>query len=103
MKTSITIFNNTLNYQDSSSQVETPAEVLEAVKRVMARKTTEVVKTQQGFFVVEHSDTGPFVENLLSERVNWLPVRISRIQKWQSGGITQDEFKEWLLQRVASE
>jgi len=101
MKASVNIFQNKIKYsEDVSSPPEVPDDVFEAAKEALSSKQIKIVKFDQGFFLIEPSQTGPFSEEFFSEQKAWLPVKIYRFQKWQSGGIRQEEFKKYLERNV---
>lgn len=92
MRASIAIFHNSITYSDSSQATEIPDEVFEAAKRVSVTKKTEVI-TNNGFYVVEYSENGPFVEHVDN---SWFPIKIYRVEEWSCGGITHREIKDFL-------
>lgn len=87
-KASISIFKKKVDYP-SSSVSQVPDELFDAVKRVIENKGSEILRLQEGFFVVEYSKNGPFKDNFNNE---WLPVYVARIEQWSSGGIKKSEI-----------
>jgi len=92
MKASICIFDNTLRYQDTNTVSELPDEVFLAAQRVAATTKSEVVHLNEGFYVLEHSPTGPF----LDVAGDWLPVKIFRIEKCFVGGVRGEEMMRYI-------
>ena len=89
-KASIAIMHGHLK-EDTKNKDTTPVvpdEVFEAAQRVSNSKTTEVLKTAVGTYIVEYSETGPFKEK---QGDDWLPVHISKLITWHSGGIRKSE------------
>ena len=94
MRASISIFPKKIKYTDERTQPETPSEVFEAVQRVIINKNCELVRSNQGLYVVSYSETGP--SKTLAGWENWLPVYVAKIEQWSSGGIQKSEMEEFL-------
>ena len=90
-KASIAIFRKSIEYDDKSTPL-VPDEIFEAATRVIQTKGMETVRTSDGFFLVKHSETGPFKEQISDD---WLPVYIARISAWSSGGIRSKEMEDY--------
>ena len=88
-KASINIFQNESKYDSDN----VPTEVFEAAKRVMENKNCELIRSNQGMYVVQYSEFGPFRTDALKK--DWLPVYIIRIKKWSSGGVTYEELQNY--------
>ena len=86
---SVAIFKKSVEYNAESTPC-IPDDVFEAAQRVCSTKTTELIRSRDGFYVLQYSENGPFKEDLGGE---WLPVYIARIEKWSSGGIKKSEMK----------
>lgn len=91
-KASIAIFYKSLDYSDAVSKPFVSDDIFIAAKRVIKNKSTEIVQTRDGTYVVSYSKSGPFVDTLPRE---WLPVRVIRLKQWHSGGITENELKQF--------
>lgn len=85
-KASINIFQNESKYDSDN----VPTEVFEAAKRVMENKSCELIRSNQGMYVVQYSEFGPFRTDALKK--DWLPVYIIRIKQWSSGGVSLLDF-----------
>ena len=92
-KASTNIFQNESKYDSDN----VPSEVFEATKRVLENKNCELVRTNQGVYVVQYSESGPFRNNALKK--DWMPIYIIRIQQWSSGGLTNEEFQQYCLEK----
>jgi len=68
----------------------TPDEIFEAAGRVSNSQNTEIIKTKTGTYIIEYSVSGPFQEKQGDE---WLPVHISKLITWSSGGIKKSEME----------
>ena len=91
-KASIAIFHKSINYTDDTTQPHTPDTVFEAAQRVIESKGSEMIKSRDGMYFVQYSETGPFNAKIDDK---WLPVFIMRLREWQSGGITENEMKKF--------
>lgn len=92
MHASIAIFQKSTE-PETESRPLVPQEVWEAIQRVLKNKSCELVKTNQGMYIVNYSESGPFNQN----REEWIPVYVARMIQWSSGGITQEEWKEFQI------
>ena len=92
-KASIGIFPHKLEYLDNTTRPNTPDEVFEAALRVVDNKNIEIVRTQQGTYIVQYSETGPGSSS--EGWSGWMPVAISRLQIWTAGGIKVSELEEY--------
>lgn len=88
MKSSIGIFTQSVDQQTVS---ETPAEVFEAAERVADSRIDEIIRHRTGIYLVQYSDTGPFQNKMPA----WLPVKITKVIKWVSGGIKEAELQQF--------
>jgi hypothetical protein len=88
-KASINIFQNESKYDSDN----VPSEVFEAAKRVMENKNCELIRSNQGMYVIQYAEFGPFRTDALKK--DWLPVYIIRIKQWSSGGLTLEEFRDF--------
>ena len=71
-----------------------PSELFEAVLRVAKEKNCEVIKSRNGVYVVQYSESGPWKEQSVAGE--YLPVWIMLVQSWSSGGIKINEMAEYL-------
>ena len=94
MLASICLFRNS-SKPPSSNTADVPDELFLAAQRVAAYQKTEVLKTANGFYILEYSPYGPFSE----EAGDWLPVKIHRIENWSTGGIKGKEMLAFLEQQ----
>lgn len=93
-RASISIFSKKVEYTDNRSIPETPPEVFEAAQRIAeAQKGCEIVRSKTGLYVVAYSETGP--SNQKAGWEDWLPVYVAKVSEWSSGGIRQNELKEY--------
>ena len=95
-RASISIFPNKIEYTDSRSRPDTPPEVFEAALRVAISKTCELVRTGEGMYIIDYSETGP--TNRREGWEGWLPVYVAKIQRWSSGGVKQEEMDKHLAE-----
>ena len=91
-KASVAIFKKSINYPGDISRPSVPDKVFQAVKRVVKSKGHEIVDVDGGFYIVKYSKSGPFKKKLGKE---WLPVYVSRVDSWSSGGIKKSEMEEF--------
>ena len=93
-KASIGIFHNAATGDDETTSAPfVPAVVFEAAKRIAeAKYGIDLIKTNTGMYLVKYSESGPFVDGIFSD---WLPVHISRILTWHSGGISKAELEAY--------
>ena len=91
-KASIAIFQQSIDEEKHVSCPYTSDEVFEAAKRVIENKSSEILKTPRGIFLIEYSPSGPFTTNISDE---WLPVYIAKVLKWNSGGIKTSEIAQY--------
>jgi hypothetical protein len=96
MKASIGIFEKKIDY-DPASQPNVPDEVFEAALHVAETKKPEVVLSSSGFYVIQYSPNGPWKEHKVN---GWLPVHVSRIDQWISGGIKECECCNYIQHRI---
>lgn len=90
---SVAIFANNSEIEAKTEVVVKPMvpdEVFEAALRVIQNKNCEIVKSRNGFYVVNYSEHGPFQTPIGSD---WMPVYVARLHQWTSGGIKQDEME----------
>lgn len=90
-KASISIFRKSIKYPDGSES-STPPQVFEAAMRVMESRGIEVIKGKDGFYVVQYSESGPFID---IKDPDWLPVYVARVAQWTSGGIKKEEMEAY--------
>lgn len=95
MNASVAIFRGEIDYDDKSNQPLVPDEIFEAIKRVIANKSCELIKSRNAMYVVKFSQNGPFLEQEVNSAGDWLPVYIARLEKWSSGGIKQKEMDDY--------
>ncbi len=98
-RASISIFKNSVDYDEDLAQPFVPESVFEAAKRVIQSKGCELIKARDGLYIVKYSETGPFPQKMRDEA--WLPVYVARVQQWSSGGIRQSEFQNFIDQPEA--
>ena len=91
-KASIAIFRKSIKTDSTVSTPEVPDAVFEAAKRVTDSKGIELIKSTDGIYLIQYSNSGPFKEKLGDE---WLPVFIMKLIEWSSGGIKKDEYLSW--------
>lgn len=96
-KASIGIFPHKFEYTDNSTCPRTPPEVFEAAQHVIETKGSEIVRTPQGLYFVQYSETGPGKQ--AQGWSDWLPVYIARVQVWTAGGIRQTELEAYLKEK----
>ncbi len=90
-KASINIFQKEIE-KNSASDPYVPKEVFSAAQIIIqAQSGCELIRTGQGVYLVQYSDTGPFRSHV----DGWLPVYIIKLRQWNSGGITADEMHEY--------
>lgn len=100
MKASIAIFQKQVSYK-REVKPDIPDELFEAALRVSQNKGCELVKTKSGIYVVSFSETGPWTNGTEELTLkNWLPVYIARMEKWSSGGITQEELHNYIERKT---
>jgi len=97
MRASVAIFEAQEVEVQREVKPNVPDEVFEAARRVIDNKSTEMVKTRTGIFLVAYSPNGPFQIPVSDE---WLPVYVCRVRKWDSGGITKAEMEEYDSQKA---
>ncbi len=61
------------------------------------KKGCEIVKTRNGLYIVQYSDSGPWQEKSVAGE--YLQVWIARIHSWSSGGIKKGEMDEYLTSK----
>jgi len=84
---SISIFQYAAE-ESSTTTPMVPDEIFEAAKSVMETKQDQVVRHRTGIYIVQYSENGPFRSHI----DGWLPVHITKVLKWTSGGIQQAEM-----------
>lgn len=92
---SIGIFRKDLQIKKPKSKLDVPIEVFQAARRVMDSEQEEIVHTQIGIFLITYAPFGPFKQPIKTED-QWLPVHITRFEKWSSGGIRNSEMSQYL-------
>ena len=97
MKASICLFQNNIKYIQDGNIVDIPDTVFNAVQKVLKNHNTEIVKSEKGFFVIEFCEQGPFKDGFGLE--DWLPVKVYRIEKWNSGGVTGKEMFSFVSEK----
>ena len=100
MKASIGIYRHKVDYEKHESCPEVPDEIFQAAERVMTNKSTEIVKTTGGLYIVEYAEHGPLRRD---GDQKFIPVWIARLEKWASGGITKKEHDAFLASRKTKE
>lgn len=90
-KASIAIFQKSAD-EEHISCPNTPDEIFEAAKEVIANKSQKIIRLASGTYLVEYSPTGPFSAPTPGE---WLPVYVAKLLKWSSGGIKKEEFEKF--------
>lgn len=91
-KASIGIFQREIKYEDDSSCPLVPDNIFESAIRVIESKGQEIIKNNDGFYLVIYSENGPFLDFKSSD---WLPVQIIKLKQWSSGGIKQTEYENY--------
>ena len=88
---SVAIFNGQLDYDNSVKQ-DLPPEFFQLAKKVISTGIPEIYKSKDGFFVLLPSPNGPFSSPSTFTQ-EWMPIKVIRLERWQSGGITRCEFQ----------
>lgn len=97
-KASIAIFPRKIGYEDQTTRPETPKEVFEAARKIIAAKSgCELVRSKIGLYIVMYSETGP--SSTPQGWEGWLPIYVARIEKWASGGIKGSEMEKFLTSK----
>lgn len=91
MKASVAIFQKVIEEKYESCP-EVPDVVFEVAQRVIEQQNTEIVKTEQGNYIITYVANGPWQEKIGDE---WLPVYIIKPLKWNSGGIKVSEMEAY--------
>lgn len=90
-------------YKKSNKNIETtpiiPDKLFELAKIVEKNKNTEILKTQDNFFVITYSENGAFNEYTKV----WMKVQIFCIREWQSGGIKLEELNKYESEKNSTE
>ena len=92
-KASIAIFRN--QHPESNSLIVTPFvpdEVFQAIERVLVNKNIEKIKTTEGVYFIEYSETGPFNEPISDV---WMNVKVTKLLQWSSGGVKKSEYESY--------
>lgn len=63
-------------------------ELLDACNETVNDKQTRIVRENNGVYVVEYNENGPFS----FKQEGWLPVKVICIEKYKAGGIMEDEL-----------
>lgn len=95
MKASIGIFQKSIE-QTQQTQPEVPDEVFEAALRVIESKGCEVVKTNEGLYLIKFNENGPYETHMSDE---WLPVYIAKAVRWISGGISVSQRDQFVQEK----
>jgi hypothetical protein len=103
VRASIAIFGDReIEYEEErESQPIVPDQVFEAVERVIKTKSTELVKTRGGMYIVVYSEHGPFQQS--TDAGDWAPVYVARIRRWDSGGVKNSELSQYVELRKENE
>ena len=89
LKASIAMFKRSVDYSTDHNPT-VPPELFEATERVIQNKSTEILKTKGGFYVLSYSESGPWQE--IDVKGDFLPIWIARINSWSSGGVRETEM-----------
>ena len=81
---SIGIFRKTNEDKKHLACPHVPSEVFETTKEVIKEKSSKILRTSEGIYLIEYSATGPFQVRISDE---WLPVHITKLLEYTSGGI----------------
>ena len=96
-RASVAIFQREVTYPEGSRPFVS-SELFEAALRITAdKKGCEIVKTRNGLYIVQYSDSGPWQEKSVAGE--YLQVWIARIHSWSSGGIKKGEMDEYLTSK----
>lgn len=90
MESSINIFQNSV--PDGAESNISPPELFEAAQRVTKTKRDEILRHRTGIYLIQYSENGPFQSHI----PGWLPIHVTRVLKWTSGGIREEEFQQYL-------
>lgn len=82
-------------YKKSNKPIETkpevPDQLFEIAKIVEKKQNTEILRTEDSFFVITYSPNSIFNQYVQE----WMHVQIFCIREWQSGGIKQEELAKY--------
>lgn len=92
-RASIGMFQKKVDYPRESRPI-VPDEIFEAALRVVKSKNSEIIKSANGLYLVQYSESGPWINK--AENIDFLPVWVARIQSWCSGGIKTSEMENFL-------
>jgi hypothetical protein len=96
-KASISIFRKSIKTDSKVATPIVPDEVFKAAQRVIESKGVELVKSTDGVYLLQYSETGPFKEKISDD---WLPVFVMKLQEWSSGGIKKEELDGYLSEII---
>ena len=93
-KASIAIFEREIEYPKGSRPL-IPDDIFEAAQKVVQEKGCKVVKSRNGLYIIQYSESGPWQD----ARDDFLPVWIARVSSWSSGGITKMEMDQYVIDK----
>src|SRR3990167_11520708 len=96
MRASICIFGSHIDYTDKRVCPEVPDAIFPAVETAIATKQPQFLQLTQGLFLVVPLEFGPFSKELAAESPKWLPVKVYRFERWECGGIRDEEMLIYL-------
>jgi len=85
---SISIFQYSAEETSAKTDPMVPDEIFEAAKLVVETKQDQIIRHRTGIYLVQYAENGPFRSHI----PGWLPVHITKVLKWTSGGIKEDEM-----------
>jgi len=93
---SISIFQQSAEESNIQTTPQVPSEVFEAAKTVVKTQQDQIIRHHTGIYIIQYSENGPFRSHI----PGWLPVHITKVLKWTSGGIKDEEFQQYLNQII---